>query len=172
MKTLLHPVALASLALLVINDHVLKAHWPGFVTGKLSDIAGMIIAPLFLYALVPRLRVWTCVAVVALAFALTKTWEPATHAYEWAFGAMRAPIRWLVSACLGRPVWSERIVLVRDPTDLVALPFGGVAGWIGSDDRMRRSIKTTLTRTTRSMTNAMTTRRIAGGFSSTRTRSG
>ena len=38
---MLHPVALAALAVLVLNDHVWKARYPGWVTGKLSDVAVM-----------------------------------------------------------------------------------------------------------------------------------
>jgi hypothetical protein len=32
------PVFAVSILLLIVNDHVLKAAWPGLVTGKLSDI--------------------------------------------------------------------------------------------------------------------------------------
>lgn len=35
---MLHPVALASVALLLVNDHVLKTTVTGFVSGKLSDL--------------------------------------------------------------------------------------------------------------------------------------
>ena len=38
---LFHPVTLAALALLVVNDRVLKGALPGAVTGKLSDVAGL-----------------------------------------------------------------------------------------------------------------------------------
>ncbi len=44
------PVPLAAVALLAANDHFLKAWWPGFVTGKLSDISGCFFLPLFLSA--------------------------------------------------------------------------------------------------------------------------
>ena len=43
---LLHPVALAALATLLVNDHVLKAAWPGWWTGKLSDLAALIVGPI------------------------------------------------------------------------------------------------------------------------------
>jgi hypothetical protein len=35
-----HPAFLACVAMLVVNDHVLKARFPGWWTGKLSDVAG------------------------------------------------------------------------------------------------------------------------------------
>ena len=34
-----------ALAVLALNDHVLKQAWPGLVTGKLSDAAGLVVAP-------------------------------------------------------------------------------------------------------------------------------
>lgn len=119
MKALLHPVTLASLVVLVVNDHVLKWCWPGLITGKLSDIAGMILAPIVLGAFVElatrRRLPWTCTIAVGVAFALAKTWAPATHAYEVVFATIR---------------FAQRVVLVRDPTDLVALPFGAIAAAI------------------------------------------
>ena len=45
---LLHPLALASLALWIANDHWLKLALPGALTGKLSDAAGLVVCPLLL----------------------------------------------------------------------------------------------------------------------------
>ena len=45
---------LLGLALLVVNDHVLKQAFPGPVTGKLSDVAGLFVFPLFLATVWPR----------------------------------------------------------------------------------------------------------------------
>ncbi|TCB96187.1 hypothetical protein E0H26_16325 [Micromonospora zingiberis] len=42
---LIHPVTVAATALLILNDHVLKAAYPGWLTGKLSDVAGLVMAP-------------------------------------------------------------------------------------------------------------------------------
>jgi len=47
-----HPVSLAGLALLLLNDHVFKQLWHGLVTGKLSDIAGRMMFPPLLAVLV------------------------------------------------------------------------------------------------------------------------
>ena len=45
-SALLHPVTLAALAVLVVNDFLFKAIWPGaWIPGKLSDLAWMIFAP-------------------------------------------------------------------------------------------------------------------------------
>lgn len=45
-SALMHPVTLASLGVLLLNDLLLKALWPGaWVPGKLSDLAWMVFAP-------------------------------------------------------------------------------------------------------------------------------
>jgi hypothetical protein len=149
--SLLHPIALLALALLLANDHLLKARYPGFVTGKLSDLAGLIVAPLVLVAttdfLAPasllrrrdyaRVSAWLCALVVAGAFAATKTWAPATRAYEAMYELARAPLRWLVACALSRAPYGERIVLARDPTDLFALPMAVVAALIARPGPIR-----------------------------------
>jgi hypothetical protein len=38
---MLHPAFTGAVAVLALNDHVLKSRYPGFVTGKLSDFAGV-----------------------------------------------------------------------------------------------------------------------------------
>jgi len=47
---LVRPIALAALALLILNDHVLKSAFPGPLTGKLSDVAGLMLFPIVLVA--------------------------------------------------------------------------------------------------------------------------
>jgi len=67
-----HPVWWVSLALLLINDHLLKGRGvvPGWLAGKLSDVAFLIVAPTLLAALLPRRvpgrRAFAVGAVVAL----------------------------------------------------------------------------------------------------------
>lgn len=108
------PAFWLALLVLVLNDHVLKGSGvvPAVITGKLSDFAGLIVAPLLLCA---ALSVQsdggrrTAIGVVALGFAAVKL-SPAC-----AEGAGR-----LLTA-LGVPsrIWC-------DPTDLIAfavLPF-------------------------------------------------
>lgn len=55
MRRLLHPAYLAALALLLANDRLFKAAWPGPVSGKMSDFAGLIVLPVLLCVL---FRVW------------------------------------------------------------------------------------------------------------------
>ncbi len=50
-QELTHPAALAAIALLGMNDWILKAGFPCFLTGKLSDFAGVFFFPLLLTAL-------------------------------------------------------------------------------------------------------------------------
>ena len=53
---LLHPVAFVALAILVLNDQWWKAAWPGTLTGKASDAAGLVLAPLVFVAAIELLR--------------------------------------------------------------------------------------------------------------------
>ena len=52
---LLHPFFLGCLAILLLNDFYLKYGFPGFLTGKLSDFAGLIVLPVYCRALFPSL---------------------------------------------------------------------------------------------------------------------
>jgi hypothetical protein len=69
---LLSPLLLASAALLVVNDWMLKPAFHNAVTGKLSDVAGMAALALFLRAVLPRRRALACVLAGA-AFAWWKS---------------------------------------------------------------------------------------------------
>lgn len=46
-----HPLILSSVLLLIVNDHFFKYKFPGLVTGKLSDFAGVFFVPFFLCAI-------------------------------------------------------------------------------------------------------------------------
>ncbi len=141
---LLHPVALAAISVLVLNDHLFKARYPGLVTGKLSDLAGMIVAPLVVLSVLdalapmsllrrrayPPATAWACAALVACSFALAKTWAPATHAYEEMVALVRAPFECLAAWVRSGQSWNAHVVVVRDPTDLAALPMGIVAAFV------------------------------------------
>jgi hypothetical protein len=52
LSLLLSPVVTGSLLLLVVNDHLLKQQFSGFVTGKLSDLAGVVLMACVAAALV------------------------------------------------------------------------------------------------------------------------
>lgn len=131
---LLHPGALVAVGVLVLNDHFLKAAFPGFVTGKLSDFAGLAFFPLFLQAgmewlgapVSRRVLLASCVATAAV-FAGVKT-VPVMHtAYEVGLGLLQLPFRALAGGSGGR------VALQMDATDLIALPAVGLAWWWGRD---------------------------------------
>jgi hypothetical protein len=113
LHALLHPLWLASLALLVLNDHVLKRAAGGVVTGKLSDLAGLVVAPVLLALLVgvrtERGLAWAHVAVGAV-FATLQLSPSAAATWDAALGALG--VSW---------------VTTPDPADLIALVALGVS---------------------------------------------
>lgn len=56
-KILLSPIFLLGLFLLLLNDFFLKYQFHNFLTGKLSDFAGLFIFPLFFAAFLPKRKV-------------------------------------------------------------------------------------------------------------------
>ncbi|MFO0608177.1 MAG: hypothetical protein U0324_33740 [Polyangiales bacterium] len=106
---LAHPAWWAALGLLALNDHVLKGRGllPGALTGKLSDVAGLVVAPVLAAALLGargRRGVAAAFALVAAGFAAIKVSPAASGAYVGALAALGMRARNAV-----------------DPTDLAAL---------------------------------------------------
>ncbi|MCP5026655.1 MAG: hypothetical protein GY929_10265 [Actinomycetia bacterium] len=93
---LLHPLFTGAIALLAVNDHLLKGWAPGWFTGKASDFAGVVVVALLAGTV---LRRPTALAATAVGWVGLKTVPEAS--------ALVAPI-------LGGPTRT-------DPTDLVAL---------------------------------------------------
>ncbi len=133
--------------LLVVNDHVLKARWPGWVTGKLSDIAGLAMVPMLATSLIVLLvsvrrpgvahdgrLVLAVSAVVALVFALINVSETASTAYEEVLGVIRRSFS--VIAGGSWTISSPRNTV--DPTDLIAVP-AAFLGWF--ELRVRDSLR-------------------------------
>lgn len=132
---LLHPVALLALALLVLNDHVLKGIAPSPLTGILSGFAGIVILPLTLQAgwelllscrgrwLGPAGRPMMLACVVAgFGYAGVEVLPPVTEAYEHVLGALQ----WIPAATLallgqGPVPRLVPVMTVSDPWDLLAL---------------------------------------------------
>lgn len=113
-----HPVAVVALVLLIANDTVLKAAVPGIVTGKLSDVAGLVVLPLVVATAVATVvrddhtPIRVSAVVVGGWFTAMKT-VPAVAAATEALAELVVP--------------HARIVV--DPTDLLALPAVGLAVW-------------------------------------------
>lgn len=53
-KILISAPFLIALGVLLLNDHVLKTAYPGWLTGKLSDFAGLYVMAVFCYAILGR----------------------------------------------------------------------------------------------------------------------
>jgi hypothetical protein len=110
-RALLTPVWVGALALLVANDHWLKGSGllPDLMTGKLSDFAGMLVAPVLLATLLrvrSRRALLACHVAVAAVFAGIQL--SAGFAGQWS----------ALMGMVGHP-WQ----ITCDPTDLIALPF-------------------------------------------------
>jgi hypothetical protein len=149
------PLALGALVVLAVNDHLLKAAFPGFLTGKVSDAAGLILVPFYLAGAAEILawlaaRQWRAsvdaFALLALAtgigFAAVKTIAGANVLYEHALGvaqwALTAPFALVTGSPIGLP---RPAALVADPSDLLALPVLALAIWARSQSRWRGGLK-------------------------------
>ncbi len=128
---LIHPLPIGATALLWMNDHHWKWSHTGIVTGKLSDVCGLIVFPLFVAGSIeaaawaskrPVLLGARGVSVVAIAvglvFAAIQLSSPAAALYRWLFG-----VRWLVQGWILRGDTAlPNVRHTMDPTDLLALP--------------------------------------------------
>ncbi|UZN02520.1 hypothetical protein [Cellulomonas sp. S1-8] len=121
----LHPVALVGLAVLLLNDHLLKAAAPGPVTGKLSDVAGLAFFPFLLLAArevvlrrapTPRSACVTAVLTAAV-FAAVKLSGAARDIYAGVVGVLRYPVDAVVAGA-GAPV---AVLIQPDPGDVLAV---------------------------------------------------
>jgi hypothetical protein len=149
-EAFLHPMVLASLVVLVVNDHWGKARWPGLVTGKVSDIAGLVFFPVLLAGLLGLLFDGVCrvsrrggdpapVALVrwaslatAVGFTAVKSSPTVAAWYSDALGWIQWPVRAAVALVTGGGVPDHTAIVVRaDPWDLLTLPAVLVALWAG-----------------------------------------
>jgi len=131
----LAPLPVVALVVLVVNDWLLKPRLAGsigWLTGKLSDVAGLVLAPLVLTAVAdlglrlahaagapvdPTLRRWKLAvagAVTAAVFVAVKLSPGAAAEVAWLWGH----------------AWSGAAI-IADPTDLATLPALGLAWWQG-----------------------------------------
>ena len=101
-----HPLCLAAIGLLLVNDHILKAAYPGWLTGKLSDFAWMIVFPVLLAALLSLIRLpdraarIAALSIAVVSFVILQLYPPLGEAWISVFGGAHVP----------------------DPADLIALP--------------------------------------------------
>jgi hypothetical protein len=119
------PLPLLAVAVLAVNDHLLKGRAPPLLTGKLSDAAVCFLLPLYLSALVglvwrrrPLARLTVASLVTAALFA----------ALELSDGAVALFCR-ANDAALGVLGFTRRCSMVRDLWDLTMLVFVPLA-WL------------------------------------------
>lgn len=144
-SSLAHPVSLAAIGLLVLNDQVLKTVWPGPITGKLSDVAGLVFFPLLVIAAVElvagrRIRSVAVIAIISTAacFSLIQLWDPAADLYRHGLGYLQFPFRRLLSGA-ATPV---PVSHTADLTDLLALPALFVAWRLANSSTRCRHVMT------------------------------
>jgi len=65
-------IFIGNLSLLALNDHIFKWSFSNFLTGKISDFSGLLIFPLFVQFLVPRLKPLITVTFCGLLFIFWK----------------------------------------------------------------------------------------------------
>ena len=151
-----HPLVIAGVVVLAVNDHVLKRRMDGVVPGKLSDVAGLVVFPLVLAAIaepcigrpVSRRLLLGCVAVTAIVFTGAEVSTEVGHGLEVAWGWLQMPF-----GGDGSPT-----VFTADLTDLFTLPALAISWIVGStllveDPALRsreRSLKGTAARPHRS----------------------
>jgi hypothetical protein len=122
---LLRPLPIAAGLLLALNDHVLKANVGGWLTGKLSDAAGLVFVPLLLLGLLELGRfacrlTWSITyrdvvivaSLVAGALVTAKLSVPAAHLFGVVLGAVTFPFRGRFGV----------VAIAHDPSDLLMLP--------------------------------------------------
>ncbi len=118
LRALSHPLSLAAIGLLLLNDHVLKAAAPSWLTGKLSDFAGLFFFPFVFIAILTipfvggPLRHRTPAWMPALAFGVTAIWFAAIKILPAANAVMAQVVGWFA----GGPVF-----IAPDATDVMAL---------------------------------------------------
>lgn len=118
LRWLAHPLTVGATAVLLLNDHVLKQAWPGLVTGKLSDVAGLVAAPpalglLLGLFLTGRIGAAAAVVLTGAGFAVVKLTPAGAEIASSAWSVVNGPS-----------------VILADPSDLVALPALGLAWWV------------------------------------------
>ena len=136
----LHPISLAALIMLAINDHILKqaAVLPGWLTGKLSDFCGLVFFPLLVVALLNTLA-------FAFNYVMRKVGGCLRLGEEWSCWKVACACSLTAVGFSSLQLWPAAVTLygvvlnslfritpqvTSDPTDLVALAALVVPFWL------------------------------------------
>lgn len=114
MTCLAHPTSFISILLLLFNDLIFKYYWPGWISGKLSDLAGLYFFPFLIGVLLslfpkrlglhPEKVGKISIAVTGIWFALIKLSPAANH----------------LTSSLVEIILDTPSTIALDPSDLVA----------------------------------------------------
>ena len=142
-EQLLHPLAIVTVLILLVNDHYWKGVGPPWVTGKLSDVAVMILVPLVFQAGMEwfawargRFRPQRSILLVGVLLAAgimasINIWPPAAEAYRWGMAVLQWPAKACWQLVAGRSLPPlQPVSLVMDPADLWTIPFGVLPLWM------------------------------------------
>jgi len=160
---LLHPLQLCMVGVLLINDHYFKVEHPGWLSGKLSDVAFMVVCPIWTFVVLSSLLAlltsnpaghrWLllmCIIITGLFFTSMELTATGDALYRHALGYLQWPFRGALSIAAG-DVWPvpRPVLATPDPTDLLCLPLlyvpwfmtrqGGVATLNGETAQSKRS---------------------------------
>lgn len=130
-ELLVAPIVVLSLLALVVNDHWLKAAHPSWLTGKISDVAGLIVAPVLLIS-IAEVVAWlsgrtltglrhpmaAVAAAVGFAFAAVQLIPAATNAYAELAGHSARVVAMIVPVVSSSGGSAD---VTADPADLAAL---------------------------------------------------
>ena len=105
---------LTALAILILNDFVLKSQFPGVLSGKLSDIAGPVVVTLL---------------AVAILEAVVHALDKAGWAKPWWFTAAAIAVVCLFAAIKLTTFGSAAYVGVTTSLMDLARPLAGLVGW-------------------------------------------
>jgi hypothetical protein len=123
LRCLQHPATWLSISMLIINDHILKGLYPSWITGKLSDFAGLFFFPFLVAA--------------SLSFLLQKFKIPSRRVGEISFGFVGIwfvllktfPLVNSLTTSLTSLLLGISTTFVLDPSDLIAL-FAMAPAWM------------------------------------------
>ena len=126
-----HPVCVFMLWLWLLNDHLFKVIWGNALTGKLSDISGLVVFPLMFvatYEMICAFRqktvthllpvMWFSLGISALIMILINMSDWSADFCRVGLGVLQWPFRCLWSLSI---VPVQEVYLTMDPTDLWTL---------------------------------------------------